>query len=132
DVKPAEPEPEQKQAALPPEPAPDIKPPDIVPPPEPTPVVTPPPEPPPIPTIETEAPKPAEPTPDVKTADARPRQKPKPPAPKTKTTQVDKLAALLNKLPTKDQADQGEQTAPTDQETVKGVGAQTALTMTEL
>ncbi len=132
--KPAEPEPQpQVQASLPPPPEPEpIKPPDIAPPPEPVPDIKLP-EPMPVPEVNIEEPKPAEVTPpNPETADARPRQKPKPPAPKSKTSQMDKLAALLNKLPTKEQQTEGDEAAPTDPENVKGVGQQTELTMTEM
>lgn len=133
--KAAKPEPEpMRQAALPsePEPTPAL---DVPPPPMPEPLPEQVPEPLPVPEPKPE--KKAEPEAEKispappPTAAARPRVKPK--VPVKKSFDADKIAALLNKLPPKEEADLGPDAVPaSDTDQLRGVGAQTALTISDI
>ena len=122
--KPAEPEPEpQRQAALPP--TPEVKP---APEPEPMPAPPPPPDaakPQPAPAPKPEEKKPEEKKPEVKPVNVNPPPK------KEQAFDASKIAALLNKLPTKSQAsEQGEKALSTGPQKTERVGAGTAMTAT--
>lgn len=128
--KPAEPEPQPvREAALPEEPQPA---------PEPAPVVPPPPEPEAAPEPEAmPLPKEEEKKEEAKpeTMAAAPRVKPKPPAP-TKKSGFDatRIAALLNKIPPKDESENvdEERVQPQAEESTQGAGLRTALSVSEI
>jgi outer membrane biosynthesis protein TonB len=126
ETKPAEPEPEpQRQAAIPP--MPEAKP---APEPEPMPAPPPPPEAKPEPQP---APKPEVKKVEEKKPEAKPVQVAPPPK-KEQAFDASKIAALLNKLPTKSQtANQGEEKKlSTGPQKTEAVGAATGMTVSAL
>jgi outer membrane biosynthesis protein TonB len=122
--KPAEPEPEQqRQAALPPMP-------DVKPAPEPEPMPAPPPPPEAVPEPKP-LPKPEEKKAEEKKPEAKPAQVVPPPK-KEQAFDANKIAALLNKLPSKAKSDQPgeEKKLSTGPQKTTRVGEGTAMTAT--